>query len=312
MTSNFLDHRKAIFTDIDRPMGSAWTQISVVCLRNVSIIQDRVNTFLNPPDPANSSLSPSQGQAARIESLPRISTPLRQDNIFSKAPAPASSLEKIESNVGNLAKSYGQSSSPGALKLPYSPQAKSLISSSGQKLLLSPAKNVLNPGQQERLASSGLRGVLDEYLVSFLRSPIGQPFRQTFSRRINTILLGSPHSTAYASLAAIKSLTTLATASLKEDPYGRVSKDVPSIIRTYTTTIQSTEAFCRNLPPHWTDVEFQETDREVEEVGLVLTCLKNGLRTLVQEFGPYAGELGLGEGEMKIAKKTAGGFEDEV
>lgn len=283
----------------------------MVCLRNISILQSRIYTFLNPPEPTNSSSPANQQQTAKVESLPRISTPLRRDNIFSNAPAPATSLEKIESNVGNLAKSYGQSPAPGTLKLPYSPQATSLLSSSGQKLLSSPAKKILTPGQQERLASSGLRGIFDEYMMNFLRSPFGQPFRQTFSRRISTILLGSPHSTTYGTLAAIKSLTTLAVASLNEDPYGRVSKDVPTIIQTYTSTVQSVEAFCKNLPPHWTDVDFEEAEREVDDVNAVIACLKNGLRTLVQEFGPYAGELGIGETEVRNAKKVAGGFDDD-
>lgn len=147
--------------------------------------------------------------------------------------------------------------------------------------------------------------------MHFLRSPIGQPFRQTFARRTSAVVLGTPYSTIYPTLASIKALTAFSLASLTEDPYGRVSKDVPALIRTYTSTIQSIEAFSKNLSPHWTDVEFKETDREVRDVDAVVTCLKYGLCAMIQEFETYAGELGLGEAEIRIAKRVSGAQENE-
>lgn len=121
------------------------------------------------------------------------------------------------------------------------------------------------------------------------------------------MILGAPYSNLYRLLLSIKSLTALAVASLDEDPYGRVSKDVPAIIRTYTSTVQTIDAFVRNLPAHWTDVGFREgTDRSAgEDVEQVVQCLQTGLRDLLAAFGQYAGELGLGEGEMRIARQVA-------
>ena len=191
--------------------------------------------------------------------------------------------------------------------MPYSPQAKSLLTASSQKLLSSPTRQkLLTTGQQEQLSSSGLRGLLHEYTMHFLRSPLGQPFRETFSRRISTVILGTPHSALYQILTSVKSLTALAVASLKEDPYGRVSKDVPTLIRTYTSTIQSIEAFVRSLPPHWTDVDFRNGDREVRDVEAVVVCMKSGLRDIIEAFGQYASELGLAAAELRIAKGVAG------
>ena len=190
--------------------------------------------------------------------------------------------------------------------MPYSPQAKTLLTSSSQKLLSSPTtQKFLTAGQKEQLSSNGLRGLLHEYTMHFLRSPFGHPFRETFSRRISTVILGAPYSTLYSILTSIKSLTALAVASLKEDPYGRVSKDIPTLIRTFTSTIQSIEAFVKNLPPHWTDVDFKDSDRHVQDVEAVLLCLKGGLRNMVQSFEQYASELGLGAAELKMAKEVA-------
>ena len=68
----------------------------------------------------------------------------------------------------------------------------------------------------------------------------------------------------------------------------------------------------KNIPPHWTDVEFEEADRKVEDVEVVVMCLKSGLRDLIQAFGQYADELGLKAEELKAAQEIAGGVEDKI
>ena len=304
ITSNFPDRRKAIFIDIDRASGPAWTQVLTYGLQHIVSINQRISLFLNPPPPASAATSQ---QSPAAESLPRILTPLQQGNIFSKPPTPSNSLEKIESHIGELAKSYGQSPSPGTLKMPsLSPRTKSVLTSSSQKVLSSPsAQKLLAAAPTENLSVSGFRGVLHNYLMRFLRTPFGQPFRQTFARRVSSITLGTPHDNLFPILCSIKALAALAVASLEEDPFGRVSKDVSTLIRTYTETIETIEAFVSNLPPHWTDVEFNDGSRKVDDVAAVVTCLKNGLGDMLKAFGKYAAELGLRPDEMSIAKKAA-------
>ena len=68
----------------------------------------------------------------------------------------------------------------------------------------------------------------------------------------------------------------------------------------------------KNLPPHWTDVEFTEANRKVKDVEAVVTCLKSGLRDLIQAFGQYADELGLKAEEIKAAKEIAGEPESKI
>ena len=121
-------------------------------------------------------------------------------------------------------------------------------------------------------------------------------------------MLGNPYSSYYLTITSIKSLTALAIASLDEDPYGRVSKDVPTVIRTYCSTIQTIEAFVNNLPPHWTDVYFHNEsgdDRRSPDVDSVVSCLRTGLGELIDSFGIYASELGMSVAEMNIARKIA-------
>lgn len=86
--------------------------------------------------------------------------------------------------------------------------------------------------------------------------------------------------------------------------YGKVSKDVPLLIRTYANTITTLEAFMDGMPVHWTDIGFQ--DRTVEEVQVVLECLQRGLKEMVKGFGEYAGELGISEEELRTARSLAG------
>ena len=120
------------------------------------------------------------------------------------------------------------------------------------------------------------------------------------------MVLGSPYSELSSIVDSVNTLSVLALASLSEDPYGRVAKDVPLLIRAFVSVVQSTEGFVKNLPVHWTDVEFSDSDREVEEVDLVITSMKAGLRQMVDAFGKYAAELGLAEKEIRIARTVAG------
>ena len=119
-------------------------------------------------------------------------------------------------------------------------------------------------------------------------------------------MFGTPYSDLNPIVNSINTLSILAVASLKEDSYGRVAKDVPLLIRAYVSTISSIEGFVSSLPAHQTDVEFVESDRNVEEVDLIIDSLKAGLKDMVKAFAKYGVELGLGVGEISAARKIAG------
>ena len=288
--------RKAIFSDIDRSSGSMWNQVMTLCLDNVLSISNRITAFQNP----STSAAPSQ-QKITIETLPPISAPLRQENIFTDPPPPSTRREKIESSVGTIAKSYGQSPQPAKpLKFLENQRAE------GQKYIGAARQKFLTQGQQKTFSSSGLLAQYNEYLMRFLRTPVGYPFRRTFRRRVCTVVLGTPYSELNPLVNSINTLSALAVASLKEDNYGKVAKDLPLLIRAYVSITSSIEGFVSSLPAHWTDVEFSESDRKVEEVDLIVGSLKAGLKDMIGAFGKYATELGMGEGEIGTARRVAG------
>ena len=221
-----------------------------------------------------------------MESLPSIASPLRQDNILTRAPPP--------SWTASTARSLGQSKPSSG---PLSPQAKRYLDTARQKLI----KQLPDSTAPTRSMASVYRRVLE--------SPFGYPFRHTFARRVNSIIFGSPISDMHQIVHAIESISSLSAASLTEDQYGTVSKDIPTVIRTFAATLGSIEAFLQGLPVHWTDLDFEERDgsgRKVEEVELMKAHLKAGLKQVIDVFGGYAQELGLGRGELREAKRIAG------
>ena len=104
-------------------------------------------------------------------------------------------------------------------------------------------------------------------------------------------------------------MAKLALASIEEDSYGTVYKDIPPILRTFANITNRIETFVKESPAHWTDVDFREEDpgaRKVEEIDLVVGHLKAALRQLVEKYEGYAREMGLGQGEMRAARRAAG------
>ena len=297
LLQRFADRRKLVYTDFDRPEASAWTQIENVCLNNLNSMTNRIALFQHPelgkPQPLKES---------DLQSLPRLSAPLRQDPVSQNPLPPTTRIEKLESNIGSFAKSYGNSPSPNLLSSPLTPRSKQYLDSARQKLL--------TQGQRETLTPTGIRALFNEYLMRFIGSPFGIPFRQTFKRRVCAVVLGAPYSELSITVDSITALSTLACSSVTEDNYGNVNKDVSTLIRTFVSTISALENFLQQTPPHWTDVQFQEQDRKVEEVEMVLGVLKGGVRQMVRTFGVYAEELKIGEGELRVARRVAG-MDDE-
>ena len=267
-----------------------------VSLVTIQAISSRISDFEHPRTSAP--LSGQQPQR-KIEELPRLVPPIQHGNVLSSPNRPRGGREKLESSVGSIARSYGQS---GQASSPISPRAKQAILFARDKLLTSDQKNAINP--------AGLKSLFFDYVNQYLSTPIiGAPFRQTFKRRICGVVLGSPYSQLNPILCAIDSVANLALASLREDQFGTVNKDLPLIIRTFANAIQNIERIVPQMPIHWTDTEFQEHDgegRRIEEIELVLEHLRWGLRQLLKDFGPYALDLGLGQAELQTCRGIVG------
>lgn len=208
---------------------------------------------------------------------------------------------------------------------------KILLSTPTKKTLRSEVEkvvgqNAMSPGQRSRLSPIVQKGLADAKgaVDSFARqaagtdnpnnafhhwtrraldSPFGAPFKQTFSRRLTTVVLGTPYAEPSLVINAISALTRLAVFSLAEDSYGNVQRDVSTIIRTFTAVTTKLERFKADFPVHWTDFG---GSRECAEVDAVLATLKEGLKQLIANFGPYARDLRLTFADMRHAREAAG------
>jgi nucleoporin NDC1 len=280
IAQRFQGRRKLLFEEIDRKGGSTWSQILEVCLGVVNGISTRITEYESPPaTPA------TVNQTQDDPGLPRLAQPLKDDNIYGAPPAPKSRTASIAHTVGLIAKSHGQSpSEPPALKM------------------IDKARSMLPVDRNKALSNSGVLTVANQYIMKFLQSPMGQPFRQEYRRRMAVVVLGTPYGDVGLIIDAIDSLTRFAVCSLKEDPYGNVQRDVPTIIRTFTATISKLEGFKQHLGTHWTDVEKK---RESPEVDTIQAVLKGGLHELLGAFGDYSEDLRLSQRDMREAREAA-------
>jgi len=310
ITHNIEARRRAIFRDINRPTGSTWSQILTICLGELHAMTKRIQDFQQLSAPQQQQGGQTQQQQGSSQ-LPRISAPLKQDPILVPVPPATSRYQRAEQQLASITASAAKS-----LSTPHSPSDNNSTAADPTKLLRDPARKLLTQGAdslglsketQATLAhpTAPVTTVVNSYLLAFLRSPFGPPFRQTFAARAIAVVTGAPYGAHTPLLASISSLSRLAIASLKEDEYGTVSKDVANIIRTFTAAENGIVRFVSALQPHWTDVEFDD-DRKVEEVEDVLKALREGLKGLVNEFGEFADELGLGMGEIRAAKEVVG------
>ncbi|KAL8733345.1 MAG: hypothetical protein Q9166_002169 [cf. Caloplaca sp. 2 TL-2023] len=292
ISRNFPDRRILIFRDIDRQGGPTWGQISSECLKAIQGVTTRITEY-GQPSAQQQALSRPQ----EVQSLPRIGVPLKQDPVFVNPPPPSSRREMVETKVGSLAKSIGDNP-VSSYRSPLTPKTQQYLEAVRNKLL--------TPEQQQTITSTYVKSQFYIYLTSFLQSWFGQPFRQTFTRRVQSIIFGQPFSELTLIVDAVESLANLTTASIKEDDYGKVAKDVPLILRTFIITYQNLEQFTATLPVHWTDVEFSEDQRHTEDVLALLSAVRHGLQELVNSFGGFSAELDIAARDIRIAKAIAG------
>lgn len=286
ITDRFDERRKTFYQDFDRKGGSTWAQVSTLCMVEIQSVVESIRAYQKPAAPAASTLPPAQPQT-----LPRMSQPLKEDNILNAAPRPNGAVEAIEAGIGAVAKSLGQSPSA------------SPASTRARKMLEHGTDKVLSKEQQQQLSGPGLMQQANGYVLQFIQSPAGIVFRQSFARRVNAIVFGTPYSRVRTVQHAIHALCKLTVSSLREDNLGQVQKDVSTIIRVLVSTTQTLQNLLQTLPPHWTDVEF-DGKRQVKEVDELLRTLRCGLEQVLFSFGEYADALGLSRSELRAAKEA--------
>ncbi|KAK3061949.1 hypothetical protein LTS18_005120 [Coniosporium uncinatum] len=290
ITQRFDARRQTIFFESDRKPASTWSQILHVCLVEISSINTRIQNYTNPPPPPKpASLEPQQNE---IKSLPRIAQPPKEDNVFAAPPLTKTPRDALEAGLTNFAKSIGNS-----------PNSPLPLKAERQKLLEYGSQTLLTDDRRAKLQPENIQGGFKGAVLYVIGNPYMEMFRSLFRSRATTVVCGSPYSRLSSTLYAIDALTNLTLASLKEDTYGLVQKDVATIVRSFATTIKTLDRFLKTLDVHWTDVGFSEEDRKkVPEVNAIVGALKDGLRKVLVAWGEYLDSVGLSKAEINEAK----------
>ncbi|KAB8239823.1 hypothetical protein ETB97_003446 [Aspergillus alliaceus] len=318
ISQRFPDRRKAIFNDIDREGGPAWSQILQSATEVIKGVSTRIDEQKNP------STGPKTAQAELTEpvlqTLPRLTDPLKDGEVFAPSPKATSRQQRIGEAFSSAAKTYGQSPdwTPAARA-----KARDVFDRASTAVLSPERKQKLLASTQELRMLTGPSTCkpenLNPFIAQILRSPVGRLFRQTYDRRLSGIVLGAPHANICPIVDAIESLTRLLIASLQEDQYGKVQADVPDVVRLFTNTIMTLEPFINGgLDAHWTDVNFppssnpeaQAEARRVPDVDLVLDTLKGSLKELLSAFNLYLKDIGVVGKDLRLAKEAAGIVEE--
>lgn len=258
-----------------------WSQVHKLCLNIVNEIESRIDVYSTPPGAPTQEVALPPTKEASQSSL-QVSS----ESILLSTP------NKSKNAIEAIA-AMGAVQSPGqASRL--SPMVKKGYSS---------ARGVVAEVARQATSSEDLHSPIQKWTRRFLDSPIGVTFRQTYSRRLTNVVLGSPYGEPSESINAISALTRLALLSLAEDNYGNVQRDVASLVRSFTAVTVKLEKFKADFAIHWTDLG---GSKECAEVETLLFTLKEALRQLIEGFGPYARDIRLTFADMRLAREAAG------
>jgi nucleoporin NDC1 len=281
------ERRKLIFADIGREGGRAWDQMLGAALDVVQAINYRIEATTTQPNPVEQEQNPD---AMEIDSLPRIAPPIKEKPIFAQSPPPQTRTEEIESYLDWGARRIGQSKDP--FEPPFSKWRELLKYMTG------------GGHSQENSFISALSNFASNLLkasrLEWLLIPVKWFFRPTFSRKVNTTILGHPQANAAVITDAIESITRMLVASLSEDLYGTVISGVPVTVRALTNTINAIESYVQH---HVKEEAGPEAD--IDEVEIVLARLKAGLAELLGAFQLFLVDQGVSAAEHRSAQNAA-------
>ncbi|KAK6336023.1 hypothetical protein TWF730_003395 [Orbilia blumenaviensis] len=136
-----------------------------------------------------------------------------------------------------------------------------------------------------------------EFLNPVLHSQYGDALRLTVQRQTTCLLPD-----ASAQVDAINALVGFAIASLKEDTYGTVQKELAGILEDFAKISSVLEKYMAEPPVHWTDIHAKEVIAKKDaaeketlfpEAVALSTAVNEGLRKIGEEFEKYFDNIGL-------------------
>jgi nucleoporin NDC1 len=280
ITERFSHRRQRIFQEDDRRNGATWKQVVEVCLGEIRDIKSRIDAQRSPGSQTRSGAEKKPEEP--IQLVPRISSPIKEDKIMGPGVPPENRLQKFEAFASDFAKVH---SSP-----------ENARNARAKKLLDSGTKG-LNQGVQTS------RGFLDQYSSQFFQSPLGTFFQSSTRRTASVVIGGTPYSRVTLVVNAIKSLTKLAVLSLKEDSLGQFHKEVPEIIRVFSTAIKQTEEYLRTL-----SLFVEENSPNIPpDVADVVSTLRDGLENVLGAFAEYLEHMSISPIDLRDAKELVSG-----
>ncbi|KAF2662304.1 hypothetical protein K491DRAFT_753404 [Lophiostoma macrostomum CBS 122681] len=292
ITGRFEDRRKTIFDETDRQKGPTVKQVTDLCLAEIKGVVERINKATAPTPPGAQSAPKPLPLAGSAQ---RLTKPLIEGQILGPGEPPETRLQWVEQAASQIARTH----------------------SSPQNAQNAVAREYLKKGQQKAIevaqqAESSAKG----YKETFAKSWPGRFFRRSLPRVANSVLFSTPYTKRTVILNAVVALTNLTVSSLKEDGPGQFHHLVPDIIRTFTATIKSIEAYMYGLEVHWTDADTlakPESERKkVEEVDGLVKELKDGLSKQLGAFVEYLEGIGMSRLEIQDAKKLVARQTPEV
>jgi len=264
ITKNSPARRISMFKDLRAPK-SIWTQIVEECLGNISAISAAVGAAMNPP--------PTSTPQAHAQSAPPPSKGTAAEATFSTVK---------EDNIWQTPPKkhlVDQWQAP-ADKMPISPISLDTITQ--------------NIGGKEKIEQA-----TNAYVYPLLKSAIGSFFRITIQDKTRLVF---PN--VRMQIDSINALTKLCVASLVEDEYGSVQKDIPIILSYICTAMTSLEAYRDKPPVHWTDVEYDQNKvLSLYEPDQLLAALSQSIAEIGNAFAPYFKDMGLSVGIHRRIKE---------
>jgi nucleoporin NDC1 len=82
-------------------------------------------------------------------------------------------------------------------------------------------------------------------------------------------------------------------ASLEEDDFGNVQRDVRGILESFCATLDTLNKYVKNPPLHWTDTEAREHPVKLEEPEQLIAQLNKTLHDITLAFEPFFETLGV-------------------
>ncbi|RVD81195.1 uncharacterized protein DFL_009069 [Arthrobotrys flagrans] len=136
-----------------------------------------------------------------------------------------------------------------------------------------------------------------EFLNPIFHSQYGDALRLTIQRKTTSLLPD-----ASTQVDAINALVGFALASLKEDTYGTVQKELGGILEEFTKISAALEKYMAEPPVHWTDIHAKEVlskndasekEKLYPEAVALSSAINDGLQKIGEAFEKYFDNLGL-------------------